>query len=97
MNSPTSIRTYVGRLEGASQAVYAVDADGVERFGSFGWGEDAPALARVLLTDAAGFDPGAEACGRFADEVLARLPFDGFSMQRDTVAAWVRRTLAVQR
>ena len=39
---------------------------------------------RVVVGDAA----------RFADQILSKLPRDGFALQRDTVNAWLRRTVA---
>ena len=95
-------RIYVGRLDGGLPAVYAVDALSVQRLHptvSFGWGRgagDAPLeLARTLLTDAGGSEPPADASQRFADQILGRLPQDGFALQRATVNAWLRRYVAV--
>jgi hypothetical protein len=101
VSAPPS-RIYVGRLEGASAAVYAVDAASVERLHppleGFAWGPGAEdtslELARVLLTDAAGSEPPADACRRFTEQILNRLPQDGFALQRDTVNAWLRRVVA---
>jgi hypothetical protein len=49
----------------------------------------------VLLTDAAEGEPPRDACHRFAEEILLRLPHDGFLLQRDTVGAWLRRYVTV--
>lgn len=94
---------YVGRLEGGAPAIYAVDAATVERLHPSGevleWGagatDAASALARVLLTDAAGVEPPAEVCRRFSRQILGRLPQDGFALQRETVNAWLRRVVTV--
>ena len=95
-------RIYVGRLEAGCPAVYAVDALTVERLHpdeGFGWGpgfaDACSELARVMLTDAAGSEPPADVCARFCEQILNRLPADGFALQRDTVAAWLRRVVAV--
>ena len=96
-------RIYVGRLDQGIPAVYAVDAASVERLlpasGAFDWGGDAGEsaldLARVLLADAGGSEPPADACRLFAAQILARLPPDGFALQRETVGAWLRRYVAV--
>ena len=88
-------RIYVGRLEASRPVVYAVDATGAERLGGIDWGIAAFALARVLLTDTSGSEPPLDLCRRFADEVAGRLPHDGFALQRETVGAWLRRTVAV--
>ncbi len=98
-------RIYVGRLEGGAPAVYAVDADSVERLHPAGapleWGADATdaasALARVLLTDAAGAEPPADVCRRFSRQILGRLPHDGFALHRETVSVWLRRVVTVER
>ena len=103
MNTQLDQRTYVGRLEAGCQAVYVVGAEGVERLcpplEGFGWGVDAigaPAvLARTLLADSTGAEPGPDAARRFATQVLARLPHDGFTLPREAVSAWLRRTVAV--
>jgi hypothetical protein len=102
MNSPIDARTYVGRLEAGSQAVYVVDACGVERLRareSFCWGSDAlgraAELAHVMLSDASGAEPGPDTRDRFAAQILSRLPHDGFTLQRDTVSAWLRRAVTV--
>jgi hypothetical protein len=102
---PSDSRIYVGRLEGGFPAVYAVDAARVERLHladcPLEWGrgatDAASALARVLLTDAAGTEPPAEVCRRFSRQILGRLPQDGFALQRDTVNAWLRRAVALER
>ena len=96
-------RIYVGRLDGGSQAVYVVDAVGVERLEApregFGWGADpvgdTAELAHALLADAGAGEPTPHTCARFCEQVLNRLPHDGFALQRDTVSAWLRRTVAV--
>jgi hypothetical protein len=51
----------------------------------------------VLLTDASGSEPPENVCRRFADQILSKLPRDGFALQRDTVNAWLRRTVARDR
>ena len=102
MNAPDS-RIYVGRLDDGSPAVYAVGSTTVERLhppmGEMRWGagagDAALELARVLLTDASGSEPPADACRRFRDQILRRLPDDGFALQRDTVNAWLRRYVTV--
>lgn len=99
MHTRADSRTYVGRLEAGRQALYIVDAVGVERLTppehGFGWGVDAIGdsgeLARALLLDASGGEPGADACKLFSAQILSRLPQDGFTLQRDTVCAWLRR------
>jgi len=96
-------RIYVGRLEGGCPAVYAVGAVSVERLhpagAAFDWGADAEGaaldLARVLLTAASGSEPPADVCGRFTNQILTRLPRDGFALQRETVNAWLRRVVTV--
>ena len=92
MNTPDS-RIYVGRLDGSGPVVYAVDPARAEQLGAIDWGIDAAALAQVLLTDASGTRPPAGLRGRFADEVLSRLPRDGFALPRETVGAWLRRVV----
>jgi len=94
---------YVGRLEGGCPAVFAVGATSVERLHpaglAFGWGADGGAdaeeLARALLTDASGAEPPTDVCRRFAEQILSRLPSDGFALQRDTIRAWLRRVVTV--
>ena len=96
-------RIYVGRLEGDRPAVYVTASRTVEPLGfgrrSFDWGADAPdaglALARAVLTDASGAEPPADVCCRFADEIVRRLPPDGFALPRDIVNAWLQRVVAV--
>lgn len=102
MNTPEP-RIYVGRLEGDRPAVYATGRTTVERLdsgrSSLEWGAGAPdaglALARVLLIDASGSEPAADICCRFADQVVRRLPDDGFALPRETVTAWLRRIVTV--
>jgi hypothetical protein len=94
---------YVGRLEEEQPAVYVTGSRSVEPLGfarrSFDWGTDAPdgglALARALLTDASGAEPSADVCCRFADEIVRRLPPDGFALPRDIVNAWLHRVVTV--
>jgi hypothetical protein len=96
-------RIYVGRLDQGRPVVYAVDAASVERLlpagEDFRWGAAAVEasfdLARVLLSDAAGSEPPEDACRRFTEQILGRLPHDGFALQRDTVDAWLRRYVTV--
>ena len=92
---PTDSRIYVGRLEDERPTVYVVSATSVERLESAGaleWGAGPSSeLARALLTDASGSEPPAEVCERFADQILSRLPYDGFALPRDIVTAWLRR------
>ena len=96
-------RIYVARLDDGRPAVYAVDAGAIQRLLPPGegprWGPDAGdsilELARVLLADAGGSEPPADACRRFADQILSRLPHDGFALQRDTVSAWLQRYVTV--
>ena len=95
-------RIYVGRIEDERPEVYAVGTATVERLHpageSFAWGTDATAateLARVLLTDASGTEPPIDICGRFAHQILSRVPQDGFALQRDTINAWLRRVVTV--
>jgi hypothetical protein len=96
-------RIYVGRMERNRPVVFAVGRDAVERLDppgqGFGWGvdsaDDALVLARVLLTDASGSEPPTDVCRRFADQVLSRVPYDGFALPRETVNAWLRRVVAV--
>jgi hypothetical protein len=96
-------RIYVGRLDQDGPAVYAVESVAVERLhpggDGFRWGAAAGdatlELARVLLTDAGGADPPADACRRFTEQILVRLPDDGFALQRETVSAWLRRYVTV--
>lgn len=103
MPTPTDSRTYVGRFEAGAQMVYVVDSEGVERLdppaGGFGWGRDATGsteeLARLMLTDVTGIEPGQDACQSFTAGILSRLPHDGFALQRDTVGAWLRRTVTI--
>jgi hypothetical protein len=98
-------RIYVGRLDEGQPAVYAVESAAVERLlpgGSrIAWGAGAEEamleLARALLTDADGTEPPTDACRTFSEQILSRLPADGFALQRDTVNAWLRRYVAFQR
>src|SRR5688572_13380454 len=102
MSSPTS-HIYVGRLDKGRPAVYVVGALTVERLVPTGedflWGAGAGErtleLARVLLTDAGGAEPAADACRRVSNQSLHRLPEDGFALQREPVNAWLRRYVAV--
>ena len=102
MQRPDS-RIYVGRLERGHPVVYTVGATSVERLHAageaFDWGADAESadleLARALLTDASGSEPSADVCRRFRDQIVARLPRDGFALQRETVNAWLRRVVTV--
>ena len=94
MNTPDP-RIYVGRLEGDRPVVYAVDAAGAEPLGAIDWRHDGVELARVLLTDASGAEPPADACGRFAKRIVTRIPRDGFALPSETVSAWLRRTVSV--
>jgi hypothetical protein len=104
MDTPKSL-IYVGRFEGDGPVVYAVGATEVERLHPlaepFDWGADAEEaaveLARVLLTDASGSEPPENVCRRFAQQILNKLPRDGFALQRETVNAWLRRTVAPDR
>ena len=99
----TDSRIYVGRLERNRPVVFAVGTDTLDRLDppgeGFGWGmdsaDDALDLARVLLADASGSEPPADVCRRFADQVLSRVPPDGFALPRETVNAWLRRVVTV--
>ena len=94
---------YVGTLEHNRPTLFAVGPATLERLDppgeGFGWGvdaaDDALDLARVLLADASGSEPPADACRRFADQILSRVPPDGFALPRDTVNAWLRRAVTV--
>lgn len=97
-------RIYVGRLDQGRPTVYAVDAGTVERLlppsEDLRWGpaagETTLELARVLLEDAGGgTEPPADASRRFAEQIVSRLPQDGFALQRETVNAWLRRYVTV--
>lgn len=103
MKTPDS-HIYVGRLEEAcSQSVYAVGSETVERIeptgDALGWGADADGagliLARLLLNDASGTEPSADLCLRFEEQVISRLPYDGFVIPRVIVNAWLRRVVTV--
>jgi len=102
MSTPDQ-RIYVGRLEDGRPAVYAVETAAVAPLepstGTFAWGAGAGdagvELARALLTDACGSEPPADACRRFADQILRRVPGDSFVLRRDTVNAWLRRVVPV--
>ena len=104
MQTPTS-RIYVGRFEAEGPVVYAVGATELDRLHPlaepFDWGADAAEaaveLARVLLADASGSEPPENICRRFAEQILAKLPRDGFALQRETVNAWLRRAVARDR
>jgi len=104
METPDS-RIYVGRFQEEGPVVYAVGATDVEQLrptvDGFDWGEGAKApsleLARALLTDASGSEPPANVCQRFANQILSKLPRDGFALQRETVNAWLRRETARDR
>ena len=91
----TDSRIYVGRLEDDRPTVYVVSATSVERLqppGALEWGAGPSSeLARALLTDASGSEPPAGVCERFAEQILGRLPYDGFALPRDIVTAWLRR------
>ena len=100
--SSSSSRIYVGRIDQGRPTVYAVEAVSVERLhpgDDLRWGASAGdatlELARVLLTDAGGSEPPADACRGFSEQILTRLPDDGFALQRETVTAWLRRYVAV--
>jgi len=95
-------RIYVGRLEEGRPEVYAVGQISVERLeptaDPFEWGTDPAAaheLARVLLTNASGSEPPADICRRFCQQILSRVPQDGFALQRDTINAWLKRVVTV--
>jgi hypothetical protein len=95
-------RIYVGRLDNRGPSVYAIGATSVERLvplaGRLRWGrngDEVVELARVLLTDAAGSEPPRDACRQFGEQILARLPQDGFALERDTVNAWLQRVVTV--
>ena len=95
-------RIYVGRLEEGRPEVYAVGAMTVDRVDPAGdaleWCTDPAAaheLARVLLTNASGSEPPMDICRRFAQQILSRVPQDGFALQRDTINAWLRRVVTV--
>ena len=104
METPKS-RIYVGRFESEGPVVYAVGTAELDRLHPlaepFDWGADAQGaaveLARVLLTDASGSEPPENICRRFADQILSKLPRDGFALQRVTVNAWLRRAVARER
>ncbi|HYH59515.1 MAG TPA: DUF6166 domain-containing protein [Thermoleophilaceae bacterium] len=101
MRKPEPI-IYVGRLEDGAPAVYAVGGT-AERLLPAGaridWGagdiDAATELARALILHAAGQDPSTEVARRFAEQVLSRMPRDGFALQCDTVNAWLRRVVTV--
>ncbi len=84
-------RFYVGRMERSRPAVFVV-GDGVHRLdGPFDWGSDdagSRQLAAGLLRDATGRRPSSERIGRFLQEVVARLPADGFVLAADYVEHW---------
>ena len=95
-------RIYVGRLENGRPEVYAVGGLSVERLhpvaNEFEWGTDPGAaleLARVLLADASGSEPPADISRRFSQQILSRVPEDGFALQRETINAWLRRVVTV--
>jgi hypothetical protein len=102
MTTPDS-HIYVGRLEGERPTVYVVGPASVEPLDAavhaFDWGpagaDAALELAHALLADASGSEPSAELGRRFAEQILARLPHDGFALQRETVNAWLRRVVTV--
>jgi hypothetical protein len=104
METPAS-RIYVGRFEAEGPVVYSVGTDDLDRLHPlaepFDWGADAHEagveLARVLLTDASGSEPPENISRRFAEQILSKLPRDGFALQRDTVNAWLRRAVAADR
>ena len=104
METPDS-RIYVGRFQEEGPVVDAVGATDVDQLrptvGAFDWGPDAKTssfeLARVLLTDASGSEPPQNVCERFANQILGKLPRDGFALQRETVNAWLRRSTARDR
>jgi hypothetical protein len=84
-------RFYVGRMESSRPAVFVV-GDAVRRLnGSFDWGSDddgSRMLAAGLLRDASGRRPSSEHVGRFLQDVVARLPADGFVLAADYVEHW---------
>jgi len=93
---------YVGRVEEGRPEVYAVGSVAVERLhqgaDAFAWGTGPAAaheLARVLLKDASGSEPPADICRRFSQQILSRVPQDGFALQRDTINAWLQRVVTV--
>ena len=49
----------------------------------------------MLLTDASGSEPPADICRRFSQQILSRVPQDGFALQRETISAWLRRVVTV--
>jgi hypothetical protein len=104
METPKS-RIYVGRFEAEGPVVYTVGAAELDRLHPlaepFDWGADAQGaafeLARVLLTDASGSEPPEDICRLFVEQILRKLPRDGFAIQRETVNAWLRRAAARDR
>jgi hypothetical protein len=87
-------RFYVGRLDRAQPEVFVVDA-AVRRLkppGPFGWGTPGAAsrhLAEGLLRDATGRQPSRDHVRRFADDVVTRLPGDGFVLPAEFVQRWL--------
>ena len=49
----------------------------------------------MLLTNASGSEPPADICHRFSQQILSRVPQDGFALQRETINAWLRRVVTV--
>lgn len=83
---------YVARRERNRLSVFAVGNHGVTRLAAT---DDPTDLARVLLAEASCVEPAPDVCRRFADEVIARVPHDGFALPRDTVDAWLQRVVTV--
>jgi hypothetical protein len=92
-------RYYVGRRERTEPAVFIVDA-AVRRLAHaghprpFGWGRadaDGLRLAHSLLQDVLGGPAAPEHVERFRDDVVARLPSDGFVLSAAHVQRWLAR------
>ena len=84
---------YVGRLERLQPQVFVVGAAvrRLEHPGPFAWGVAGAAsrhLADGLLRDATGRRPAPDHVERFADEVVSRLPGDGFVLAAEFVQHW---------
>jgi hypothetical protein len=94
-----AMRYYVGRRERTEAVVFIVDA-AVRRLthaghaGPFGWGRaDAGGLhlAHSLLEDVLGGPAAREHVERFLDDVVVRLPSDGFVLSVAHVQRWLAR------
>ena len=96
----SALIAFVGRRPFEIAELFVVKRNGAERlrsancYGSaqLDWTGDYPALlelSHAVLEPVAGQAPSRDVAARFALEVLAQLPDDGFVIQADDVATWI--------